>query len=93
MPEIDQMGGHAFEARIAQLLSELGYEVGITRATGDFGADIIAKRGGVTIAVQTKRKAGAVGVKAIQEASSSRIYYDADEALVVTNSTFTRQSV
>jgi restriction system protein len=92
MPEIDKMTGTAFETRIAVLLRELGYKAEVTRATGDFGADIIAERGGVKTVVQTKRQASSVGVKAIQEGSASRHYYDADNVLIVTNSTFTPQA-
>jgi HJR/Mrr/RecB family endonuclease len=84
--------GSEFESYVAQLLSGAGYTVTGTRATGDQGADLIAKKDGLTIAVQAKRYAGPVGNGAVQEIVAALRYYNADEGWVTTNSTFTRSA-
>ena len=50
---IDDMEGHEFEAFCAQMLALDGFdEVITTKASRDFGADILASRDGVTYAIQ-----------------------------------------
>ena len=92
MPELDGLSGEAFESRISGLLRSLGYKTEITKATEDAGGDIIALRRQKTTVVHTKHQATEVGVEAIQKAIASRQHYEASSALVVTNSTFTRQA-
>ena len=92
MPELDGLSGEAFESRISRLLRSLGYKTEITKATEDAGGDIIALRRQKTTVVHTKHQATEVGVEAIQKAIASRQHYEASSALVVTNSTFTRQA-
>jgi Restriction endonuclease len=58
-------------------------------ATGDQGADLIAKKNGRTIIIQAKCYQGTVGNKAVQEVISALAYYGGDEGWVVTNSFFT----
>lgn len=60
--------------------------------SGDFGADIIARRLFRKIVVQCKCYSKPVGVKAIQEVVAARQYYGASIAAVATNSTFTKQA-
>lgn len=82
--------GTDFEVYIAKLLKETGFEsVAGTPATGDQGADLIGRRNGKVIAIQTKGYAGAVGNGAVQEIVGALKFYNADEGWVVTNSTFT----
>jgi hypothetical protein len=78
-----------FETYVARLLQVAGYRVVGTRATGDQGADLIAKRGGRTIAIQAKGYTGTVGNSAVQEITAAVRFYNADEGWVVTNSIFT----
>ena len=63
--EIDVMQGVEFENYLEVLFSCMGYKVETTRATGDFGADLILKKDGQTIAVQAKRYSKTVGVEAV----------------------------
>jgi hypothetical protein len=81
--------GIEFENYLAQRLKNAGYSVAGTRATGDQGADLIAKRDGKTIAIQAKGYSGTVGNEAVQEIVGALRFYKADEGWVVTNSTFT----
>ena len=39
---VDAMGGVEFEHHVAAVLRGRGYTIGVTRATGDFGVDLIA---------------------------------------------------
>jgi restriction endonuclease len=81
--------GIDLETRLANLLKEAGFGVAGTPATGDQGADLIAKKHGRTIAIQAKGYKGPVGNGAVQEIVGALRFYNADEGWVVTNSTFT----
>ena len=85
--------GREFELYVANLLRQNGFEnVENTRASGDYGADVIAEKDGVSYAIQCKFYAKPVGPNAVQEAYAAKEYYGCDEAVVVTNSTFTRNA-
>jgi restriction endonuclease Mrr len=87
--DLQRLTGVEFETYVARVLSSAGYEVQGTPATGDQGADLIAKKDGRTTIIQAKRHQGAVGNKAVQEVVSAVRFYEGDEGWVVTNSTFT----
>ncbi|MEK4365038.1 restriction endonuclease [Paenibacillus sp. FSL M8-0212] len=87
--EIDQMDGTKFEHYLAYLFRSQGYKVQVTKAVGDFGADLILSKDGKRISVQAKRYSKYVGIKAVQEAQSSVAYYGTAEAWVVSNSDYT----
>lgn len=94
LEEIDRMTGIEFEEFVAAVLEGNGYEIRqMTSTTGDFGADIIAYRNEELIAVQCKRYANPVGLKAVQEAIAAMKHYECDSCLVVTNSRFTKQAI
>ena len=87
---LDNMSGVEFETWIVKLLKENEFDdVSGTSATGDQGADIIAKKNGKNIIIQAKRHRGPVGNKAVQEVIGALQYYGGDEGWVITNSTFT----
>lgn len=87
--EVDKMDGQTFEHYLREVFSRLGYGVELTPYVGDYGADLIVSRAGVRCAVQAKRSGRPVGIKAVQEAAGARDYYRCQEAIVVTNTTFT----
>lgn len=87
--DIDKMDGREFEHYLGHLFKAHGYEVRVTKAAGDFGADLIIVKGGKKIVVQAKRYSKNVGIKAVQETHSSMGYYGAVEAWVVSNSDYT----
>jgi restriction system protein len=89
MQEIDKMDGIQFEHYLKELFNSQGYIVEVTKASGDFGADLILKSKEKKIVVQAKRYANNVGIKAVQEISAAMKYYNAHECWVVTNSFFT----
>ena len=51
----DTLEGHEFEHYCAELLRKKGFiEVEVTKGSGDYGADILAEKDGVTYAIQCK---------------------------------------
>jgi restriction system protein len=89
--QIDMMTGIQFEEYFAAVLRGLGYQVTMTRTTGDFGVDLIATKDGKRTAVQCKRKrGGAVGAAAIQQVVAGAAMHGCSATMVVTNNLFTR---
>lgn len=90
----DTLEGHEFEYYCAELLQKNGFiEVEVTKGSGDYGADILAEKDGVTYAIQCKCYTAPIGVKAIQEAHAGRDYYDRMVGAVLTNQYFTTPAV
>ena len=90
----EDMEGHEFEYFCADLLKRNGFtEVEVTKGSGDYGADILAQKEGVTYAVQCKCYTGPVGVGAVQEVYAGRDYYDRMVGAVMTNQYFTAPAV
>ncbi len=90
---IDRMDGKTFEQCLATLFAQQGYHVIQTPYRGDWGADLVLLKDGVHTVVQAKRYQKSVGVRAVQEAVAAKAKYHCREAMVVTNSTFTRQAI
>lgn len=89
MTEIDNLSGEDFERFLAAHFRKEGYRVELTPKTQDYGVDLIISKNGCKIAVQAKRYADNVGIKAIQEICAGKNYYKADKAMVITNSSYT----
>jgi len=87
--DIDKMEGVQFEKYLGHLFRGKGYKAEVTKAAGDYGADLILQKDGKKIVVQAKRYSKNVGIKAVQEAQASIAHYRAAEAWVVTNSDYT----
>ncbi len=66
--------------------------VSTTVASGDQGADLLVDINGKRIAIQAKYYQSAVGNAAVQEAASGKGFYEADFAMVVCNSSFTKHA-
>lgn len=94
MDYIDKMDGFQFEVYLKALFQKLGYKPEVTRKTGDYGADLVLK-GKNKIVIQAKRynQKNKVGISAVQEILGAKEYYKANEAWVITNSTFTPQAI
>jgi restriction system protein len=90
MAAIDQMSGVEFEEFVAAQLRTVGWGVIYTVSTGDYGVDLIAKKGGVRMAVQCKRLGKAVGVAAVQQVVSGALHHGCNQSVVVTNQAFTK---
>lgn len=92
MKRVDAMEGTEFEEYLAYLFRRDGYRVRLTKASSDFGADLILYREEEKIAVQAKRYGKPVGVAAVQQVLAARQFYECTGAMVVTNMSFTRQA-
>ena len=91
---MDEMEGHDFEYYCADILKAHGFiDVEVTKGSGDFGADILAEKDGVTYAVQCKCYDKPIGVKAVQEVYAGRDFYDRMVGVVMTNQYFTQPAV
>ena len=91
--DIDTMNGIQFEYYLKELYRSQGYKVEVTKAKGDFGADLILFKDKIKIVVQAKRYSGNVGVKAVQEILAAKSYYSASAAWVVSNSDYTNAAI
>ncbi|MEY8742032.1 restriction endonuclease [Bacillales bacterium AN1005] len=93
LANIDLMKGIEFEYFLKEMFERKGYQVIITKASGDQGVDLILKDGLRTIAIQAKRYKSTISNGAIQEVAAGKIFYDCDEAFVITSSHFTKSAV
>ncbi len=92
--DYDKMSGEDFEYFCADILRGNGFkDVEVTKASGDHGIDVLAKKDGIKYAIQCKRYSKPVGNKAVQEAYSGKDIYKADVAVVMSNMDFTAQAI
>lgn len=88
--DVDNMSGVEFEKYIADLFRHQGYMFETTALSGDLGVDLIIVKDGVRTAVQAKRYSKPVNQAAIREAVAGMKYYKCTQAMVITNSHFTK---
>ncbi len=88
----DVSSGDDFELVIKESLEHGGWSVRHMGGSGDQGADLLAEKDGVSVALQCKLHSQAVGNKAVQEALAAQRYYATDWAAVVSNAAFTRSA-
>lgn len=92
--KIDELSGEAFEDYIALLLEVLGFHhIEKTQRSNDYGVDLLAMKDDQSYAVQCKRYLHPVGIKAVQEVIAGMQYYQCDQAIVITSSSFTHQAI
>jgi hypothetical protein len=82
--------GLGYEQFCRRILEANGWKVEVTKNSGDQGADLVALRGNIRVALQCKRYSRPVGNKAVQEIAAGRNFYRTDFAAVVTNGTTRR---
>lgn len=86
--------GIYFENVVCELLKANEFiNVETTKASNDYGIDILAEKDGITYAIQCKCYSSSVGNKAIQEAYTGKNFYNRMIAVVATNSTFTKNAI
>jgi HJR/Mrr/RecB family endonuclease len=97
--DIDKMTGEEFEERLRILFTNLGYKAertvhGSTKA--DYGVDLVVEINGTKSAVQAKcynYKNDTVKESAIQAVYAGKNTYNCTEAIVITNSSFTKRAI
>lgn len=89
--DLDRMSWREFEALAApQFLRAQGVtDVRGTPTVGDQGADYLGRKDGRLVVVQVKKSEANIGNKAVQEVLGAMQFYAADEAWVLTDSSFT----
>lgn len=90
LPIIDRLTGHQFVDLVEFILHIDGFRTGAKKYSSDFGGDLIVERDGVRCAIQIKRYSTPVGVNAVKNAITAKIFYHADRALVISNSFYTQ---
>lgn len=83
-----------FEKFVANLFSSIGYRAHATKASGDYGCDVVAEKDSIRLAIQCKHRedpGATVDQKAVREIHAAKDVseYRADKAFVVTNGKFT----
>ncbi len=89
LEKIDAMSGLEFEKFVANLLRKQGYKTQNLKDSGDFGVDVIARKGGVKYAIQVKRYKGSVSRSAVSDAVAGQFHWKCDKPWVFTSSYFT----
>lgn len=86
--------GIEFEKKLIEEISDSypAARIEPTPTTGDQGADVIMLVEGIKIVIQAKKYTGVVGNAAVQEVFAAKEYYEADYAMVVTNSRYTQSA-
>lgn len=86
-PETNDFVGKLYERYVALLLRESGYEVQLTAASHDEGADILAYLPGQRVrpayVVQCKALQRPAGLDAVQEVATARLAFQGERALLV----------
>jgi restriction system protein len=88
-----EMSPIEYEKFCAARLESGGWACELTKASGDQGADVIARKGGTILVIQCKKYGSPVGNGAVQEAIAAKSHLKAHFAAVVSNASFTRSAV
>lgn len=96
--DIDRLQPRLFEAAIASLYKDQGFEVYLTPFSNDKGADIVALKKGENYLIQVKQSKSLVGNDAVQEICTAKNYYEAKfkekfKLLTITNNNYTPTAV
>ncbi len=89
---VDAMDGFQFEEFLVEIFQTIGFDVKETKRTADQGADLFVSQFGRNMVIQAKNYTGSVGNAAVQQAISAKAFYGCDEAMVVTNSYYTKSA-
>ncbi len=93
MAMVDQMNGSEFENYIGELFRCLGFDAEVTKATGDYGVDVICEKGNERIAIQAKRHSQRVNLKAVQEVVAGMRKYQCNKSMVITSNYFSQSAI
>lgn len=86
---VDRMDVKTFEAFLASLFRDLGYEIEGSRTHGDFAAELVVVKDGHRTVVEGKRWSKHLGVTAVRAARAAMTDFVCDGAIVVANRQFT----
>ncbi len=89
---VDRMDVKTFEAFLASLFRDFGYQIEGSRVHGDFAAELVVVKDGTRTVVEGKRWSKNLGVTAVQAALGAMTDFACDAAIVVANRQFTHQA-
>lgn len=84
--------GIDFEYWCADQLEKQGWTCSVSRASGDQGVDVLAVRGGFSVAIQCKRYRAPIGNKAVQEVFAGQKNVEASAACIIGTGGFTKSA-
>lgn len=87
-----KMSGVQFERQMIIWLAKNGFSSLRTTEYYDQGVGIVAVKDGVSFGIQVKRSARPVGVSAVRAVVAGLKSYNCEQAMVVTNASFTAQA-
>lgn len=90
---IEQMSGYEFEEFLKNLFEKMGYDVELTKGSGDQGADLILSKMGEKTVVQAKQYSSKVPNTAVQEITAAIKHYRAYHGMVVSSNDFQPSAV
>ncbi|MBX9867436.1 MAG: restriction endonuclease [Burkholderiales bacterium] len=88
-----KMTPYEYEHFVANVLSQSGWDCIVTKSSGDQGIDVIATKKQKKVVAQCKLYSRSVGNTAVQEITAGRMHKNADYAIVVSNSTYTKSAI
>lgn len=95
--DINRLSGVEFENLCADLLSKIGFQVEITKASGDGGIDIVAYNHNPIYKgkyiIQCKRYSGSVGEPIIRDLYGVIMAERANKGILMTTGTFTKSAI
>jgi hypothetical protein len=84
------MTGHQFEKEVSLLYKAKGYDVQLTKGSGDGGIDIFIEMDGLRYGVQCKNYHGAVGPAAVRELYGTIQHEGLDGGIFIASSGYTK---
>lgn len=88
--DVDKLNGSSFELFCKVLFEKLGYSVSTTKASGDYGVDLIMTKDNFRSIGQCKRYSDKVPISAVQEIVAAKNFYNCNDTFIITNSYFTQ---
>jgi len=89
--DFEELTPHELEGMVVELFSRMGYDVEHVGKVGDYGGDVIAKKGKEKVLVQVKRYSlgNNISDREVRETLGARYKYKANKVVLVTTSDFT----
>ena len=85
-----QFNGWEFEEEVAKVFRARGYKADVTKGSGDGGVDIFLYKNGIKTVVQCKHYKEQVSVEPVRALWGCMYHFNADEAIFIASSGFTR---
>lgn len=89
---VETLSGIEYEDFSKEILTEHGWEVIKTIASGDQGVDLVACLDTKRVCIQCKRFASSVGNSAVQEVTAGKLHWHGTHAVVISNAGFTKSA-